>query len=128
MTSDSAVIIDQLSSLEMTPSRQPIYDRPMGIRHLYTDPETGAEHYVVRYPRGLKGQRHRHTAAHTIIVLEGKLKANGHIVGPGSYCHFVAGEPMHHAPADNEGCLFVIIFDGPFDLEPLETTIDAPTV
>lgn len=71
----------------------------------------------MRYPAGLVAQRHRHTAAHTIVVLEGALEVNGQRVGPGSYCHFPAREPMHHAPATGEPCLFVILFDGPFDVE-----------
>jgi hypothetical protein len=42
------------------------------------------------------------------------------IIGPGSYCHFPAGEPMVHAPADDQPCLFVTIFPGPSELEPLD--------
>ena len=54
------------------------------------------------------------------MVLEGALEANGRIVGPGAYCHFPAGEPMHHGPANGESCLFVIMFHGPFDVEPVD--------
>ena len=75
----------------------------------------------MRYPAGLVAQRHRHTAAHTIVVLDGMLEANGQIVGAGAYCHFPAGEPMHHGPAGDGPCLFVIMFDGPFDVEPVGT-------
>lgn len=64
----------------------------------------------------MKAQSHRHTAAHTMVVLEGSLEANGQVVRAPSYCHFPAGELMHHAPAGDDGCLFVLIFDGPFDL------------
>lgn len=113
--------MDAVANLNMEESRPIIYDRPVQLRLLYQDPLTGAEHYVVRYPAGLQVLRHRHRAAHTIIVLEGRLIANGKIVGPGSYCHFPAGEPMHHAPTDTSDCVFVTIFDGPFDVEPLKT-------
>jgi len=115
-----ATIVDGLASLERRQAEQPAYDRPFELRLLYEDPGSGAEHYLVYYPPGLVGRRHRHTAAHTIVVLEGALEANGETVGPGSYCHFPAGEPMHHAPAAGESCLFVLLFDGPFDLEVLE--------
>ena len=74
----------------------------------------------MRYPAGMHARRHRHSAAHTIIVLEGRLRANGRVIGPGAYCHFPANTPMHHAPTADEGCLFVTIFHGPFDVEPLE--------
>jgi quercetin dioxygenase-like cupin family protein len=74
---------------------------------------------VVRYPAGLKARRHRHTAAHTIVVLEGRLEANVRVVGPGAYCHFPGWVPMHHANAGDEPCLFVILFHEPFDVEPI---------
>ena len=48
----------------------------------------------------------------------GRLEANGRVVGPRAYCHFPGGVPMHHANA--EPCVFVILFHGPFDLEPIE--------
>jgi len=114
-----ATIVDGLASLELRSAEQPAYDRPFELRLLYEDPASGAEHYLVRYPPGLRGKRHRHTAAHTIVVLEGAMRANGRTVGPGSYCRFPAGEPMLHESA-GESCLFVILFDGPFDLEVLE--------
>lgn len=68
---------------------------------------------------GLKALPHRHTAAHTIIVLEGRLAVNDKVVGAGAYCHFPAGETMFHAPTSDESCLFVIVFHGPFDVEAL---------
>lgn len=120
MSSGSAVIVDALSSLDLEPAQPVIYDRPIGLRLLYEDPESGAEHYLVRYPGDLRALSHRHTAAHTVVVLEGRLTANGHVLGPGGYCHFPAGRTMHHAPADGESCLFVTIFHGPFDVLPAD--------
>jgi quercetin dioxygenase-like cupin family protein len=115
-----ALIADELASIELAPSRQPIYDGEFQLRLLFEDPDSGAEHYLVRYPPGLRARWHRHTAAQTIVVLEGRLQANGRVIGPGAYCHFPPGEPMHHAPAGDEGCLFVTIFHGPFDVEPVD--------
>lgn len=113
------VFVDARAGLELTEAQPPIYDRPIGIRLLYEDPRTGAEHYLIRYPVGLRAQRHRHSSAHTIVVLEGMLRANGEFLGSGSYVHFPPGVPMQHEPADGQHCLFVIIFDGPFDVELL---------
>jgi quercetin dioxygenase-like cupin family protein len=115
-----ATIVDNLGSVGLRPSRSVVYDREIALRTLYEDPQTGAEHYLIRYPPGVKTRLHRHTAAHTIVVLEGRLEVNDQVVGPGSYCHFPAGEAMRHAPAGEDACLFVIVFDGPVDVEPLD--------
>lgn len=115
-----AIVVDRLSSVELRPSQPVIYDREIGVRLLYEDPDSGAEHYLIRYPAGLEVRAHRHTAAHTIVVLEGRLAVNDQVIGPGSYCHFPPGETMWHAPADGGTCLFVTIFDGPQDVQPIE--------
>jgi quercetin dioxygenase-like cupin family protein len=115
-----AIVVDQLCSLELRePGAQAaaVYDRPIELRLLYEDPTSGQEHYVVRYPQGLKSRLHRHTNAHTIIVLEGRLEANGQIIGPGAYAHFPAGELMRHQATEDGACLFVLIFHGAFDVE-----------
>ncbi len=114
-----AIIVDQLGSAELDQRRMVVYDREIAIRLLYEDPASGAEHYLVRYPAGLQALVHRHTAAQTIVVLEGRLAVNDEVIGPGAYCHFLPGEPMFHAPAADEGCLFVTVFHGPFDVEPV---------
>jgi len=116
----AAVIVADLAGLELEPSQPAIYDRPIGLRLLHRDPASGAEHYLVRYPAGLVAQRHTHSVAHTIVVLEGRLLANGELLGPGSYCHFPAGSVMHHAPTTDEDCLFVTVFHGPFDVHPVD--------
>lgn len=114
---EPAVLVDRLGTLDLGVSQLTVYDQPISLRQLYEDPRTGSEHYVVRYPEGLRGMRHRHTAAHTIVVLEGALLANGEILHSGSYAHFPGGTVMHHEAAPGQGCLFVLIFDGPFDVE-----------
>ena len=114
-----AIVVDGLRSIELEPSQPVIYDREIDLRLLYQDPDSGAEHYLIRYPAGLKTRLHRHTAAHTIVVLDGRLEVNGQVIGPGAYCHFPSGEAMTHAPLD-AACLFVIIFNGPVDVQPLD--------
>jgi quercetin dioxygenase-like cupin family protein len=109
-----------LMSLDLDEAQPVIYDRPIGLRQLYQDPVSGAEHYLIRYPPHLHARRHRHTAAHTIIVLDGLMEVNGQVVQADSYAHFEAGSVHHHAPADDQPCLFVIIFHGPFDVMPAD--------
>lgn len=101
-----------------------VYDRPIGLRLLHEDPESGEEHYLIRYPAGVQGRVHRHTAAHTIVVLEGELDANGEIIGPGSYAHFPADQPMRHQAGGDRACLFVVLFHGPFDVQILDNADD----
>ena len=115
-----ATIVDNLRSAELRRSQSVIYDREVDLRLLYQDPDSGAEHYLIRYPAGLKTRLHRHTAAHTIVVLDGRLEVNGQVIGPAAYCHFPPGEAMRHAPADGGPCLFVIVFQGPVDVMPLD--------
>ena len=91
MEAGRAIITDALAASETRPSRMDIYDRDIGVRLLHQDPDSGAEHYLIRYPAGLRKQRHRHTASQTIVVLKGRLSVNGRIVGPGGYCHLASG-------------------------------------
>ena len=119
----NAVIIDNLAAValdEPGEAAAAVYDQPIGLRLLYEDPESGQEHYLVRYPAGVKGRVHRHSAAHTIVVLDGMLDANGTVIGPGAYAHFPARQPMRHEAAGNGTCLFVLIFHAPFDVEVLD--------
>jgi quercetin dioxygenase-like cupin family protein len=125
----NAVIIDDLVTLPLDtpgPSAAAASDRPFGLRLLNLDPESGEEHYLVRYPAGLQGRLHEHSAAHTIVVLDGRLEANGQIIGPRAYAHFPAGQPMRHQTAGDEPCLFVILFHGAFDIRVVD--IPNPTV
>jgi quercetin dioxygenase-like cupin family protein len=120
VTQTTATIVDQLRSLELHApgaAAAAIYDKPIELRLLFEDPVSGEEHYLVRYPAGLRGRVHRHSAAHTVVVLEGQLEANGQVIGPGSYAHFPAGEPMQHQAAEDGPCLFVSLFHGSFDVE-----------
>ena len=56
-----------------------------------------------------------------MIVLSGELIANGQPLGRGGYAHFPGGTAMLHEPAEEHDCTFVLIFDGPFDLDVMES-------
>ena len=118
-----ATIIDALRSLELEEAHgaaAAVYDQAIGLRLLHDDPHSGEEHYLIRYPAGVRGRVHRHTAAHTIVVLEGRLEANDRTIGPAAYAHFPPGETMRHQAAGADPCLFVILFHGPFDVQVLD--------
>lgn len=114
------VIVADVRSVALRTSQQPAYDQPFELQELYRDPRTGAEHYLIRYRAGTRARWHRHSAAHTMIVVAGTLVVNGERLGPGGYAHFPAGTAMLHEPGDGRECTFVLIFDGPFDLTVLE--------
>ncbi len=120
-----AVVVDGLGSAPTEPAESVVHDAPFGVRVLHRDAGSGAEHDLVEYPPGLRAQVHRHAAAHTIVVLDGRLAVNHDIIGPGGYSHFPAGEPMLHGPAGDGGCRFVTLFDGPYDVEPLNVEAEA---
>jgi hypothetical protein len=110
------VTFHELRSLDLDEREMDVYDKPIGIRRLFEDPVSGAEHHLIRYPEGMKGRRHRHSVAHTILVLDGAIEIDGELLGPGGYAHHPANAPMLHQPAPGQGTLFVIMFDGPFDV------------
>jgi hypothetical protein len=116
------LLLDDLESVQLQPSRLPIYDRDIELALLHRDARSGAEHYLIRYPRGLRSRPHTHTAAHTMVVLDGALEANGQVLRAPSYAHFPAGAVMTHQPAAGTSCLFVIVFDGPFDVQVADST------
>jgi quercetin dioxygenase-like cupin family protein len=120
---DGPIVHGDLGSLATDDRDIPVYDGPIGLRLLYEDPGGGEEHYLVRYPAGLSAHWHRHTAAHTIVVLEGRMSVNGRVVGSGTYCHFAPGTPMHHEPAGDGPCVFLNLFHGPADFEVLDGPI-----
>ena len=114
------VVIDGLAGLDLSPPQDAaaaVYDQPIGICLLFEDPNSGEEHYLVRYPPGVRGRPHRHTAAHTMVVLEGQLDLGDRVVGPGSYVHFPGRTRMRHQATADGPCLFVLIFHGPFNVE-----------
>jgi quercetin dioxygenase-like cupin family protein len=118
-----AVIAEDVTTLDFRPpsgNAASVYDQPIGLHLLYEDPASGAEHYVVRYPAGVRCRAHTHTAAHTIVVIDGRLEVNGRVIGAGSYAHFPANEPMRHQAAGEAPCHFILIFHGPFDVSILE--------
>jgi len=119
--SDNApLIVRELAALELPHRELEPYDRPIGLLSLHEDAVSGVEIYLVEYPAGMRTRWHRHPSAHTILVLRGELTVNGEIIGPGALVRFAANTPMHHAPAGNGPCRFVIVFEGVSDVTVVE--------
>ena len=72
-------------------------------KNLYTDPTTGAEIRLVRYPAGIINPSHTHPCGHGMYVLEGTLVTHNGSFGPGTFVWFPEGEVMEHgASADGD--------------------------
>ncbi|MBC7821697.1 MAG: cupin domain-containing protein [Planctomycetaceae bacterium] len=72
-------------------------------KNLYTDPATGAEIRLVRYPAGIINPSHTHPCGHGMYVLEGTLVTHNGSFGPGTFVWFPEGEAMEHgASADGD--------------------------
>jgi hypothetical protein len=52
--SEDAVIFPGLADMALDQSQPIIYDRPIGLKLLFQDPASGAEHYLIRYHAGMK--------------------------------------------------------------------------
>ncbi len=72
-------------------------------KNLHTDPETGAEIRLVKYPAGIINPLHTHPCGHGMYVLEGTLVTHKGTFGPGTFVWFPEGEAMEHgASADGD--------------------------
>ncbi len=76
-------------------------------KNLYTDPTTGAEIRLVRYPAGIINPLHTHPCGHGMYVLEGTLVTHNGLFGPGTFVWFPEGEAMEHG-ASAEGDVTVL--------------------
>ena len=113
-------IVRDLASLELPPRKLDPYDREIGLLLVHEDAESGVEIYLVEYPAAMQATWHRHPSAHTILVLKGRLEVNGTVIGTGSLCRYAAAAPMHHAPAGDTPCRFLIVFEGASDVEVVD--------
>jgi len=94
--------------------------RALYRKDLYTDPETGAEIRLVRYPRGVINPKHTHPCGHGMYVLEGTLVTHAGSFPPGSFVWFPEGETMEHGASANGDVVVVFITNKPFRIDYVE--------
>lgn len=70
--------------------------RDLFRKMLYTDPATGAEIRLVKYPAGVINPQHTHPCGHGMFVLEGTLVTHKGSYGPGCFVWFPEGDVMEH--------------------------------
>jgi quercetin dioxygenase-like cupin family protein len=94
--------------------------KPAGKRtyrkDFFSDPETGMEVRLVRYPAGYMGPPHRHHCGHGVYVVEGTLRTHEGLHGPGSFVWFPEGEWMEHGATADGDVTVVFITNKPFEI------------
>jgi quercetin dioxygenase-like cupin family protein len=90
--------------------------RSLYRKNLITDPDTGMEVRLVRYPAGVVNPRHTHPCAHGMYVLEGTLFTQSGTYGPGSFVWFPEGNVMEHGSANNQDVTVLFITNKPFEI------------
>lgn len=86
-------------------------------KELFTDPETGVEIRLVRYPAGVINPEHTHPCGHGMYVLEGTLVTHAGRYGPGSFVWFPEGEVMEHGASAEGDVTVVFITNKPFRID-----------
>jgi quercetin dioxygenase-like cupin family protein len=94
--------------------------RSLFRKNLFTDPETGIEIRLVRYPAGIINPLHTHPCAHGMYVLEGTLVTHAGQYGPGSFVWFPEGEAMEHGASAAGDVVVVFITNKPFRIDYLD--------
>jgi quercetin dioxygenase-like cupin family protein len=93
--------------------------RPLFRKNLITDPDTGMEVRLVRYPAGFLNPRHTHPCAHGMYVLEGSLETHDGCYGPGSFVWFPEGSEMVHGATAAGDVTVVFITNKRFEIHYL---------
>ncbi len=88
----------------------------IGRLMLRTEPETGAEIRMIRYPMGVVNPAHTHPCGHGIFVLDGVLRTHKGDFGPRTWVWFPKGEIMEHGATEDGDVIGVFITDGEFDI------------
>jgi quercetin dioxygenase-like cupin family protein len=85
-------------------------------KNLITDPETGMEIRIVKYPAGVINKLHTHPCAHGMYVLEGTLVTHAGQFGPGNFIWFPEGETMEHGATAEQDVVVLFITNKPFEI------------
>ena len=86
-------------------------------KDLYTDPETGMEIRLVRYPAGVINPAHTHPCGHGMYVLQGTLVTHEGRFGPGHFVWFPEGETMEHGAAADGDVIVLFVTNKAFRID-----------
>ena len=85
-------------------------------KNLITDPDTGMEVRLVKYPAGVINKLHTHPCAHGMYVLEGNLVTHKGTFGPGSFVWFPEGMKMEHGATQTEDVTALFLTNKKFEI------------
>ena len=115
MSSDRVIAVD---SRDLPWEERP---QPLGKltyrKDLFSDPDTGMEVRLVRYPAGYLGAAHTHHCGHGVYVLEGTFRTHEGTYGPGSFAWFAEGESMQHGATADGDATVLFVTNKPFDIQ-----------
>jgi quercetin dioxygenase-like cupin family protein len=117
-TADAVIAIDA-AALPWEERFNEKLGRVLYRKNLITDPDTGMEVRLVRYPAGVINVRHKHPCAHGMYVLEGKLVTHAGTFGPGCFVWFPEGTVMEHGASAEGDVTVVFITNKPFEIHYL---------
>ena len=86
-------------------------------KDLYTDPASGMEIRLVRYPAGVVNPAHTHPCGHGMYVLDGTLVTHQGNYGPGTFVWFPEGEVMEHGASAKGDVTVMFITNKPFRID-----------
>ena len=116
MAADSLTVVDA-NRLAWEERFNEKLGRALFRKELFTDPETGMEVRLVRYPAGVVNVRHTHPCGHGMYVLEGTLVTHAGRYGPGCFVWFPEGEVMEHGASADGDATVVFITNKPFRID-----------
>jgi quercetin dioxygenase-like cupin family protein len=85
-------------------------------KELFTDPDTGMQVRMVRYPAGVINPKHTHPCAHGMYVLQGSLATHAGTFGPGHFVWFPEGQVMEHGATADGDVVVLFITNKPFEI------------
>jgi quercetin dioxygenase-like cupin family protein len=91
--------------------------RALFRKMLYTDPASGAEIRLVKYPAGVINPLHTHPCGHGMYVLEGTLVTHKGSYGPGAFVWFPEGEAMEHGASASGDVVVLFITNKSFRID-----------
>jgi quercetin dioxygenase-like cupin family protein len=115
MTSPDLIVIDANSKPWEERFNEPTA-KVLFRKELFTDPDTGMEVRLVRYPAGFVNPLHTHHCAHGMYVLEGTLVTHEGRYSPGHFVWFPEGNVMEHGATAEQDVTVLFITNKPFDI------------